>query len=87
MAYIFIFDLDGASEWRRRVNRYLRQNAELVQHSVWRFQNFGRMLHAAERVFAAGGKAMAFVESDRVLLRKKDVQQFLSEARGERCPK
>ena len=77
MAYLLIYDLDSRSNARRKMNRYLRQNAQMVQHSVWRFRDFSALRAAAERVLAAKGKVMAFVESDRILLTPKEVRQFL----------
>lgn len=78
MAYLLIYDLDGQSSVRRRMNRYLQRNAKMVQHSVWRFQNYATLLAAAERVLAADGKVLAFVESDRILVEQKEVRQLLS---------
>ena len=88
MAYILIYDLDGSSAERRRMGRRLRRCAQMVQHSVWRFREYGALLDAAERVLAADGKVLAFVESDRILIRPKEVRQFLHGAfTATRCPK
>jgi len=77
MAYLLIYDLDGASGVRRKIHSYLRQNAEMVQHSVWRFRNYAVLLEAAEQVLAVDGKVLAFVDSDRILLDEKDVGKLL----------
>ena len=49
----------------------------MVQHSVWRFQDYRVLLAVAERVLAEGGKVLAFVESDRIPMGLKEVRQFL----------
>jgi hypothetical protein len=77
VAYLLIFDLDGRSNIRRKVNRYLQREARMVQHSVWRFQDIRALHRAAEFIFAAGGRALAFVESDRIFLARSEVKQFL----------
>ena len=77
MAYLLISDLNGRSNARRKMNRYLRRNAQMVQHSVWRFQDYRVLLAVAERVLAEGGKVLAFVESDRIPMDLKEVRQFL----------
>lgn len=77
MTYLLIYDLDSRSDARRKMNRYLRRNAQMVQHSVWRFRDLGALREAAERVLAAEGKVLAFVESDRIPLMLKEVRQFL----------
>jgi len=60
----------------------------MVQQSVWRFRDYGALLAAAERVLAADGKVLAFVESDRILIGAKDIRQFLRGAFiGAKCPK
>ena len=59
------------------MNRYLRRNAQMVQHSVWRFRDYMALLAVAERVLADGGKVLAFVESDRIPMDLKEVRQFL----------
>ena len=77
MAYLLIYDLDSRSNVRRRMNRYLKRNAQMLQHSVWRFRDLGALRAAAERVLAANGKVLAFVESDRIPLRAKEVRELL----------
>ena len=77
MAYLLVYDLDGRSKARQKMNRYLRRNAQLVQHSVWRFQDLAALRDAAERVLTANGKVLAFVESDRILLTSREVRQLL----------
>jgi len=74
MAYLLIFDLRGGSTaHRRRVNRYLTRVARRVQQSVWEFRSMAALKTAAELVAAGGGRAIAFMKSDRLLL---DVFQF-----------
>jgi CRISPR/Cas system-associated endoribonuclease Cas2 len=77
MAYLLIYDLNGRSIARRKMSRYLRRNAQMVQHSVWRFRDYGAMRVAAERVLAAGGRVLAFFESDRILFELREIRQFL----------
>ncbi|MDI6643138.1 MAG: CRISPR-associated endonuclease Cas2 [Candidatus Hodarchaeaceae archaeon] len=77
MAYLLIYDLDGRSNGRRKINRYLNRNAQMVQHSVWRFQDLIALSYAAKQVRAAGGKVLAFSESDRILLTLREIRQFL----------
>lgn len=77
MAYMLIYDLDGRSNVRRRINRYLKRNGQMVQHSVWRFQDLQALRAAAKRVLVAKGKVLAFVESDRILLTSKETRQLL----------
>jgi len=79
MAYLLIFDLDGRSTIRRKVNRYLRREAWMVQHSVWKFQDIRALQKAAEFILAAGGRALAFVESDRIFLARSEVKRFLED--------
>ncbi len=79
MAYLLIFDLDGRSTIRRKVNRYLRREARMVQHSVWKFQDIRALQKAAEFILAAGGRALAFVESDRIFLARSEVKRFLED--------
>ncbi len=81
MAYLLIYDLNGRSDARRKMNRYLKRNAQLVQHSVWRFRDLAALRAAAERVLAAKGKVLAFIESDRILLTSEEVRHLLL------CPK
>jgi CRISPR/Cas system-associated endoribonuclease Cas2 len=78
MAYLLILDLDGASGERRKVNRFLRRNAQVVQNSVWRFRSYGELLAAAERVTKAGGRVLAFLESDRIIIGPNEVREFLN---------
>ncbi len=59
------------------MNRYLRRNAQMVQHSVWRFRDLTALRAAAERVLAAKGKVLAFIESDRILLTSGEVKHLL----------
>lgn len=77
MAYLLVYDLDGRSKARQRMNRYLKRNAQLVQHSVWRFQDLAALRAAAERVLTVKGKVLAFIESDRILLRSREVRRLL----------
>ena len=81
MTYLLIYDLNGQSKARRKINRHLKRNAQLVQHSVWRFRDLGALREAAERVLAEEGKVLAFVESDRILLTSREVRYLLM------CPK
>jgi len=67
MVYLLIFDMRGNGSGRRRVNRYLRRTARIVQKSVWEFKDMRALTHAAELVRGAGGAVMAFVKSDRIL--------------------
>ncbi len=78
MAYLLIYDLDGRSRARRRLFRYLKRNAELVQHSVWRFSDLTALRRAAGLVMTARGKVLAFSEDDRILLAPTEVKRFLS---------
>jgi CRISPR/Cas system-associated endoribonuclease Cas2 len=77
MAYLLIYDLNGRSSIRRKMSRYLRRNAQMVQRSVWRFRDYGAMRVAAERVLAADGRVLAFFESDRILFELRGIRQFL----------
>ncbi len=77
MAYLLIYNLDGRSNARRKMNRYLERNAQMVQHSVWRFRDYGALRAAAERVLAANGKVLAFVESDRIPMKSREIRRFL----------
>lgn len=77
MAYLLVYDLNGRSKARRRMNHYLERNAQLVQHSVWRFRDLAALRAAAERVLTAEGKVLAFVESDRILLTSREVRRLL----------
>ena len=88
MTYLLIYDLNGQSKARRKINRHLKRNAQLVQHSVWRFRDLAALWAAAERVFAAKGKALAFIESDRISLTSREVKQLLlSVSNRTGCPK
>jgi len=88
MAYLLIYDLDGRSNARRKMNRYLKRNAQLVQHSVWRFRDMAALQAAAERVLSAKGKVLAFVESDRIILTSREVRHLLLSAPNRTgCPK
>lgn len=88
MAYLLVYDLDGRSKARRRMNRYLKRNARLVQHSVWRFQDLAALRAAAERVLTAKGKVLAFIESDRILLTSREVRRLLPDvSNGTEHPK
>ena len=88
MAYLLVFDLDGGSNIRRRVNRYLQREAQMVQHSVWRFRDICALQKAAEFILAADGRALAFVESDRILLERREVRRVLEGVSNRtRCPK
>lgn len=77
MVYLLIYDLDGQSKAKQSMNRYLKYNAQLVQHSVWRFRDLAALRAAAERVLTAKGKVLAFVESDRILLTSREVRRLL----------
>jgi CRISPR-associated endonuclease Cas2 len=77
MAYLLIYDLNDRSADRRKISRYLQRKAEMVQHSVWRFRNYEEMRVVAERVLEAGGKVLAFFESDRILFELREIRQFL----------
>lgn len=77
MGYLLIYDLDSRSNARRWMYCYLKRNAQMLQHSVWRFRDLGALRVAAERVLAANGKVLAFVESDRIPLRSKEVGELL----------
>ncbi len=77
MGYLLIFDLKGNGAGRKRLSRHLRRAARRVQHSVWRFRDYGALRAAAECVLASGGKVLAFVESDRIPMDLKEVRQFL----------
>ena len=77
MAYLLIFDMRGNGSGRRRVNRYLKRYARIVQKSVWEFRDMRALMHAAELVRAAGGAVMAFVKSDRILFDAADVMRHV----------
>ena len=77
--YLLIFDLDdGGSSKCQSLDRHLSRKAQRVQPSIWRFRNFRELERAAELVAEAGGQAMAFMESDRILLDRSEVRKVLS---------
>ena len=77
--YLLIFDLDdGGPSKRQSLDRHLSQKAQRVQSSIWRFRNFRELERAAGLVAEAGGQAMAFMESDRILLNRSDARKVLS---------
>jgi len=78
MKYLLIFDMSGNSAGRRRVNRYLKRAARILQHSVWEFDDMRSLVHAVELVGAAGGKAIAFMKSDRLLFDIAEIRQHLN---------
>ncbi|MDI6819315.1 MAG: hypothetical protein QMC89_00155 [Candidatus Hodarchaeaceae archaeon] len=83
MAYLLIFDLKGGNTaGRRRVNRYLRKAARRVQQSVWEFKDLRALMGAARLISAVGGRAMAFVRGDALVLEMSEVRQVLSDASG-----
>ncbi len=70
------------------MNRYLKRNAQLVQNSVWRFQDLVALRAAAELVLTAKGKVLAFIESDRIILTSREVQRLLPDVSNRAdCPK
>jgi CRISPR/Cas system-associated endoribonuclease Cas2 len=77
MAYLLICDLNGRGDKRRKMNRYLRKNARMVQHSVWRFRDYEALRAVAERILEEGGRVLAFVESDRIPFELVEVRRFL----------
>ena len=78
MTYLLIFDLRGGSTARRRrVNRHLAGVARRVQQSVWEFKDMRTLRGAAELVAEAGGRTIAFMKSDRLLLDVSQVRQVL----------
>jgi CRISPR/Cas system-associated endoribonuclease Cas2 len=80
MTYLLIFDLGGGNTARRRrVNRYLARTARRVQQSVWEFDDLRALEAAAKLVAEAGGRTIAFVKSDRLLLDVSEVRQSLEE--------
>lgn len=81
MAYLLIFDLKGGNTAdRRRVNRYLRKAARRVQQSVWEFKDLRALMGAARLISTVGGRAMAFVRGDALVLEMSEVRQVLSDA-------
>lgn len=77
MRYLLIFDVRGNGAGRRRVNRYLERAARMIQHSVWEFEDFSSLARAARLVKSAGGKAIAFMGSDRLLLNTSELRRHL----------
>lgn len=80
MVYVLIFDLKGGNTaQRRRVNRYLVSKARRIQQSAWEFNDMRALETAAKLVAEAGGRTIAFVKSDRLLLDMSEVRQALKE--------
>jgi len=80
MVYLLIFDLKGGNTaQRRRVNRYLVSKARRIQQSAWEFNDMRALETAAKLVAEAGGRTIAFVKSDRLLLDMSEVRQALKE--------
>jgi len=80
MVYVLIFDLKGGNTaQRRRVNRYLVSTARRVQQSAWEFNDMRALETAAKLVAEAGGRTIAFVKSDRLLLDMSEVRQALKD--------
>jgi len=80
MTYLLIFDLrEGNTARRRRVNRYLARTAHRIQQSAWEFHDMRALETAAKLVADAGGRTIAFVKSDRLLLDVSEVRQALEE--------
>jgi len=80
MTYLLVFDLRGGNTARRRrVNRYLARTAHRVQQSAWEFDDLPALETAAKLVAEAGGRTIAFVKSDRLLLDVSEVRQTLEE--------
>jgi len=80
MVYLLIFDLKGGNTaQRRRVNRYLVSTAHRVQQSAWEFNDMRTLETAAKLVAEAGGRTIAFVKSDRLLLDMSEVRHVLKE--------
>jgi hypothetical protein len=78
--YLLIFDLKGGSTaQRRRVNRFLVRVARRIQQSTWEFDDMRALENAAKLVADAGGRTIAFVKSDRLLLDMSQVRQVLKE--------
>lgn len=73
MKYLLIFDMKDNGAGRRRVNRYLKQNGRMEQHSVWSFNDMLSLLYAAKLVKSSGGKAIAFMSSDQILLDPSEI--------------
>lgn len=80
MTYLLIFDLRGGNtSSRRRVNKHLRRVARRVQQSVWEFREMRALRGAAELITSVGGRTIAFMKSDRLLLDVSEVRQTLEE--------
>jgi len=80
MTYLLVFDLKGGNTARRRrINRYLARTAHKVQQSAWEFDDMRTLETAAKLVAGAGGRTIAFVKSDRLLLDVSEVRQSLEE--------
>jgi hypothetical protein len=80
MTYFLIFDLSGGNTaGRRRVNRHLARVARRVQQSVWEFRDMRTLRGAAELIASVGGRTIAFIKSDRLLLNVSEVRQTLEE--------
>jgi len=80
MTYLLVFDLKGGNTARRRrVNRYLARTARRIQQSAWEFDDLPALETAAKLVAGAGGRTIAFVKSDRLLLEVSEVRQTLEE--------
>lgn len=78
--YLLIFDLKGGSTaQRRRVNRFLVRTAHRVQQSAWELDNMRALETAVKLVTEAGGRSIAFVKSDRLILDMSEVRQALKE--------
>jgi len=78
--YLLIFDLKGGSTaQRRRVNRFLVKTARRVQQSAWEFDDMRALETTVKLVADAGGRSIAFVKSDRLLLDMSQVRQALKE--------
>ena len=78
MTYLLIFDLRGGNTpSRRRVNRHLMRVACRVQQSVWEFKDMRALRDAVELITSVGGRTIAFIKSDRLLLDVSEVRQVL----------
>ena len=74
--YLLIVDRDDGEKAREPVNPF--EDGEMIQPLVWRFRNFRSLTRAAEIVTSGGGKVLAFVESDRIILSRSDARGVLS---------
>lgn len=61
------------------MNRYLARVARRVQQSVWELKDMRTLRGAAELIADAGGRTIAFMKSDRLLLNVSEVRQTLEE--------